>query len=322
MSDGQLLMRIRAYQREQTWAPPYVANELAGTRQAADRHRATATLRATAAEAGTHDAERAQLEQRAADVGCARPASWTSVPHNWSTADEARARWYAHTAATRAAADRAQLELAARRTGENPADDHITATKLGSGHDATRQTAEASHDRHDTVEQAVMPARRRGHQADDHDSADRAERSDVAEATERTDIWRAVDTELRSDDEHRKITDDADFADLASQREADRGAVNVRPDPDAAETAVRDIRDVSAVERRRDREDQVRVPSADETADAIRRAHRALAEIHAREAADGRRVADDARIEQLVRWHHEKHATVERTQDDSDSRGV
>src|SRR5207245_4589130 len=32
MSDGQLLVRIRGYEREKTWAPPYVANELAGTR--------------------------------------------------------------------------------------------------------------------------------------------------------------------------------------------------------------------------------------------------------------------------------------------------
>lgn len=42
MSDGQHLMRIRAFERQQAWAPRYVANELAGTRQAADQHRHTA----------------------------------------------------------------------------------------------------------------------------------------------------------------------------------------------------------------------------------------------------------------------------------------
>lgn len=36
MSDGALRSRIRAWEREQTWAPGYVGNELAGTRQAAD----------------------------------------------------------------------------------------------------------------------------------------------------------------------------------------------------------------------------------------------------------------------------------------------
>ncbi|MGH3629419.1 MAG: MobF family relaxase, partial [Sciscionella sp.] len=35
LSDGQLRVRIRAHQREEAWAPRYVANELAGTRQAA-----------------------------------------------------------------------------------------------------------------------------------------------------------------------------------------------------------------------------------------------------------------------------------------------
>jgi hypothetical protein len=42
MSDGQLRMRVRAYEREQTGAPRHVANELAATIQAAARHRANA----------------------------------------------------------------------------------------------------------------------------------------------------------------------------------------------------------------------------------------------------------------------------------------
>src|SRR5206468_6908837 len=50
MSDGQLRARVRAYQREEAWAPDYVAPELSGTKQAAQRHRSTAQLRAAAAE--------------------------------------------------------------------------------------------------------------------------------------------------------------------------------------------------------------------------------------------------------------------------------
>ncbi len=45
MSDGQLRVRIRAYDREKTWAPRYVADELAGTTQTAEQHRNTAALR-------------------------------------------------------------------------------------------------------------------------------------------------------------------------------------------------------------------------------------------------------------------------------------
>ncbi len=53
MSDGQLRIRIRAWEREQAWAPPRVVNELAGTTQAATRHRQTVTLRAAEAHAAT-----------------------------------------------------------------------------------------------------------------------------------------------------------------------------------------------------------------------------------------------------------------------------
>jgi hypothetical protein len=39
MSTGQLRVRIRAHEREKTWAPAGVANELAGTRQTAEQRR-------------------------------------------------------------------------------------------------------------------------------------------------------------------------------------------------------------------------------------------------------------------------------------------
>jgi AAA domain len=75
MSDGQLQLRIRAYERETAWAPRYVANELAGTRQAAERHRQTAATRAAEAADTTDAARRAQLEQEAADARApCRPA--------------------------------------------------------------------------------------------------------------------------------------------------------------------------------------------------------------------------------------------------------
>ena len=45
LSDGQLRMRVRAWEREKPWAPRYVGNELAGTRQAAAHQRQTAALR-------------------------------------------------------------------------------------------------------------------------------------------------------------------------------------------------------------------------------------------------------------------------------------
>ena len=72
-----------------------------------------------------------------------------------------------------------------------------------------------------------------------------------------------------------------------------------------------DLRVVAAQEPRQTAEDVVRVPSADETADAILRASRALAEIRAREAEDERAGRD----EQLTRWHE-----IDRAAEDTEGR--
>jgi hypothetical protein len=246
MSDGQLLIRIRAYQREQAWAPPYVANELAGTRQAAERHRVTATLRAAAAAAAADEEARALVEKEAADADALARALGERVTQ-LVEADEARAGWYAHTAATRAAADRAQAELAARGANQDP-DERVS-----------------------TAEHTV-----RGLEA-----------ASGAGATDDS-----------------TITDEAEFADVAAQREADRAGIDDAADPDAPETGLPDIREIAAGERNR-KPDEVRVPTADETADAVRRARRALAEIQAREQQDARQAVEDARAERLARWHDE-----------------
>jgi len=52
----------------------------------------------------------------------------------------------------------------------------------------------------------------------------------------------------------------------------------------------------------RPQRDVVRVPSADETAAAIEKANRALAEMRARDAVDTHE-ADQHRTEELNRWH-------------------
>ena len=67
-SDGQLRMRVRAWQREQAWGPRYVGHELAGTRQAAAHHHQTAALRRAEADAATDPAERARLQREAAEA--------------------------------------------------------------------------------------------------------------------------------------------------------------------------------------------------------------------------------------------------------------
>src|SRR4030088_77519 len=61
MSDGQLLVRVRAAAREEAWGPAYVANKLAEPHQSVAARRQEAALRCAEADAATDEDERARL---------------------------------------------------------------------------------------------------------------------------------------------------------------------------------------------------------------------------------------------------------------------
>jgi conjugative relaxase-like TrwC/TraI family protein len=63
-----------------------------------------------------------------------------------------------------------------------------------------------------------------------------------------------------------------------------------------------DLREVAAVEPRQTREDETRVPDADEMLDSAERARRLIHEINAREAYD-QWAQEDERAAELARWH-------------------
>ena len=250
LSDGQLRVRVRAYEREKAWEPDYVAPELSGTTQAAQRHRDTATVRE--AEAVTRD--RPQAPRRSSNARPPKPQHWPTCSNGRAAqlekADEIRALWYAHTAATRTAADRARDELGSRGINPDTDDRAVTAEEWFDAHRA---------------DQAI-------------------------------------------EDQHRAITDEHDLADVAEQR--DQAQREAQPESrDAAETSLPDIREQAAAEPKRaprgDENDWTRVPTADQTADSITRAQRALNEIRQRDAEDRRREADQARTRQLNHWHHD-----------------
>jgi len=252
MSDGQLRARIRAWEREQIWAPRYVGNELAGTRQAADTHRQTAALRAAEAAAAPDDDQRERLDAEAreaaalADVLDARVAQLQQL-------DDARAAYLAHTATTRAGADVARYLLAERHAADAEPEPQITAEE-----------------------------------------------------------WLAAERAARdADDGHRPITE----ADLADN--GDRGPVVDEPAEHVIGTAEPDVREVAAREAAPVREDDVRVPSADEVATALARADRAITEISARSVLDARADAAE-RADQLTRWHTDD---AQRDTGRSDDRG-
>jgi hypothetical protein len=96
MATGQLRVRIRADEREKAWAPDHVANQPAGTRQAADKHRHDATLwDAQAAAAIEQDAATRLRDEAARSAALAKALEDRAC--QLADADEVRAAWYAHT---------------------------------------------------------------------------------------------------------------------------------------------------------------------------------------------------------------------------------
>src|SRR5581483_11139457 len=126
-------------ERDQAWAPRHVANELAGTLQAAATHRDRATRWAAQAEATTDPAERVRLTRDATGAGALADALDNQV-EILRDLDQQRALWFAHTAGTRAAADRAQAELTARHAGDETPELKVTAEEWM---EADREAAQA-----------------------------------------------------------------------------------------------------------------------------------------------------------------------------------
>ncbi|SFW50345.1 MobF family relaxase [Amycolatopsis australiensis] len=260
MSDGQLLVRMRAWEREKTWGPKFVANELAGIHQALDARRRDAAMRRAEADAAADEAERDRLLQEAAEA----EALAEVLAHRAAeleSADEARALWYAHTAETRAAADRARAEIAARNLDTEPA-----------------------------------PTVTAGEWLDAHNE------------------------HMAAEDAHREVTAEHDLADVVDERAGDLAAVNDDEDAAAeagvAETAVADVRDVADAEAPVTESDEVRVASADETAESIERAQRALREIAARQVVEERHAAEEAQAAELHRRNISDAAAAAELADD------
>jgi len=133
MPEGRLYARVRAYQREQIWAPRYVANELAATRRAAETYRQTAALRGAEAEAAS-PGDRDRLAREAAEARAVAETLDGQIAE-LEIADEARARWLVHTARTRVDGERAADELATRRASREAPEPEVTGDEWLAVHD-------------------------------------------------------------------------------------------------------------------------------------------------------------------------------------------
>jgi len=142
MSDGTLLLRVRAYRREEAWAPAYVADELDGTAREAARRQQDAVLFAARADTAP-EADRDALRRIAVEAAAYADILDQRV-RDLTEADDMRAGWYVHTAETRAAADRARAELADRGIDPDVPADAVTVPDWLAGRDALIQ-AEDTH---------------------------------------------------------------------------------------------------------------------------------------------------------------------------------
>ncbi|MGH3425362.1 MAG: hypothetical protein ACRDO8_11565, partial [Nocardioidaceae bacterium] len=314
MSDGQLRMRIRAADREAAWAPRYVGNELAGTLQTAEQHRQTAAVRTAEADGATHadyTAERRQL----ADEAAALADTLDERAAQLQALDDARAQWLAHTAETREAGERAQVALQARHADDDPtAGNTVTAEEwLAAHHEAAAaedpyREITSEHELADVGRDQAADLAAAG--AEPPDAAGDDTPCTAARAAEAVDAAAPDDLTAHSTPavtaeedgaaaEDRTVTDESTTATGTEPEVAPQQPV----EPEPAESTPADLREIATDEPAQVDEDEVRVPDADETAEAVARAQRALAEIAERQATDEARKAEEERSAQLAQWH-------------------
>ncbi|OJG06119.1 ATP-dependent RecD-like DNA helicase [Pseudonocardia autotrophica] len=191
LSDGALRMRVRAYARETAWAPRWVGDELDLTHQAAAEAAADAEIWAARAATEPDPTERGQL-----DVAAVRARedadSLTVRTAELETADEARGKWYAHTAQTRDKAERARVELGARGVDLANPGDRVTAEEWLAVHLNDQRVDEAHREITDAdmLDDRADQDDRRGPETAVADIRDRSE----ADPTERHDAPARIPT--------------------------------------------------------------------------------------------------------------------------------
>jgi conjugative relaxase-like TrwC/TraI family protein len=161
-SDGQLLARAAAWEREQLWAPRYVADELAATsEQLADRRNQVGLWRAHA-ETLEGDEKRGVLE--AAVKAEQEAAQLEQLKLNLEVADKERTAWFLHTAGTRDSGERAKAELARREVDLARPEDRTTMAEWLAAEEADRVAGDERRPirEEDLADEAVeLPAPRR-----------------------------------------------------------------------------------------------------------------------------------------------------------------
>ncbi|WP_165438432.1 AAA family ATPase [Pseudonocardia sediminis] len=283
-SEGLLRARVAAWEREQRWAPRYVADELDATHEALRQRQTDATLYGAHADAATDSQEADQLRAAAAAARAEADQLAELIP-KLEQADAARAAWTAETAVTRDKAERGRAALGLCGIDLDAPYEKVTAQEWIDAERAERLADDA----HRPITEHDL--RDHAHDELDHTRPAPADETHLDEPT-------------------------ADHSPEPPERQ-DR-----RRDHDlVAEPAPDDIREASTPDpgERADPEERRRVPLPDETDTTLDRAYIAVDEIEARyraEAAHARdedtaaEPEDDIRLDELHRWAGHDVTTV------------
>jgi hypothetical protein len=129
LSDGALRVRVRAYERELAWAPPYVAMDAGGTSRAAEDARCDAALLGLRAAVEDDPAERDRLTQQTA-AAQQRADALERQAAGLLDAGRIRGEWFLGTLGTKHHAERAREELKNRGVDVDDPTGRVTAREL------------------------------------------------------------------------------------------------------------------------------------------------------------------------------------------------
>ena len=210
-SDGLLRARVRAAEREENWAPEYVAEQLEEASNALRDRQADAVLWSARAEV-LEDADEAEKLRAAAAEAQREANELQDRIAELEIMDRDRAEWFVHTAVTRDLAQRAAREAARRGLDLEAADDRVTAEEWLAAH----AEAMAGEDPHREVTEDDV--------ADDITAEVPAVESDVVVETAVPDVRESVEDLDAVERAHRAV------AELEQRRAADEAAEQAHRD--------------------------------------------------------------------------------------------
>jgi hypothetical protein len=240
LSEGALRVRVKAWQREQQWAPPSVNAEMRATGQNRARYEQEAAILRARADATRDQDERDRLTEEAAGRE-ALAETMQEVEAGLAAVAEERAAWYIETAATREAAERAQAALSLRGRDIGGEDDRLTTEEWLAAHDAAVRAEEAARDRHEEEELRA---------AEQHLTEEERRLADQMRERQEQMVEGMREREKRINDAVSGQDQAADSVDDAAEREQARQEELAARETSAADDVAGDVDDAGAADGR------------------------------------------------------------------------